>query len=53
MDKITLPTALSTDVWKFVAAAEPNRLVRVEMTYDELLEIVQRILSDRLEAGNG
>lgn len=52
MDKITLSTALNTDAWVFVWAAEPKRTVQVEMTYDDLWKIVQKMRNEKLEAGD-
>ena len=52
MDKISLPIAINTDMWAFVWAAEPTRMVQVEMTYDDLWNIVQRKRNDRLEVND-
>lgn len=41
MDRISLNDALVTLPWMFVWAAEPNRPISVEMTYDDLRTIVK------------
>lgn len=41
MDRISLKDALVTLPWVFVWAAEPNRPISVEMTYDDLKTIVK------------
>lgn len=41
MDRISLNDALVTLPWVFVWAAEPNRPISVEMTYDDLRKIVK------------
>lgn len=43
LDKISLKTAFETDVWAFVWAAEPTKKILVQMTYDDLWRIVQRM----------
>lgn len=40
MDKITLGTALAWQTWMMVWAGEPQRKISVEMTYDDLVRIV-------------
>lgn len=35
-DKITLAEAFATPVWMMVWAAEPDRLIDVTMTYEDL-----------------
>ena len=40
-DIISMKNAVETDVWLMVWAAEPNRKIHVQMTYDELWKIVQ------------
>lgn len=41
MDRISLKDALVTLHWMFVWAADPNRPISVEMTYDDLITIVK------------
>ena len=41
MDRISLKDALVTLNWMFVWAADPNRPISVEMTYDDLITIVK------------
>lgn len=41
MDRISLKDALITLPWVFVWAADPNRPISVEMTYDDLRTIVK------------
>ncbi len=43
MDKITLDTALGWRSWMLVWAAEPLRKISVEMTYNDLVKIVNLI----------
>ena len=40
MDKITLDTALQWQAWMMIWAVEPQRKICVEMTYDDLVRIV-------------
>lgn len=40
IDKITLSTALSWKTWMMVWKAAPRRKIYVEMTYDDLVRIV-------------
>lgn len=40
MDKITLGTALAWQTWMQFWAIEPRRKICVEMTYDDLVRIV-------------
>ena len=35
-DKISLSTAIETPIWKMVCATEPERLIDVRMTYEDL-----------------
>lgn len=39
-DAITLEDALEFPFWKIVWAGEPQRKISVEMTYDDLVKIV-------------
>ena len=45
LDKITLKNAVEVPVWAVVAATEPNRAIEVQMTYADLLAIVNWITS--------
>jgi len=45
-DHITLDVAKIFPLWRIVWAAEPNRKIVVEMTYDELAKVIEL-----LEAG--
>ena len=38
-DEIRLEDALKSDVWKIVWAGEPSRPIKVEMTYNHLMQI--------------
>lgn len=51
MDKISLKDALITLPWMFVWAAEPNRPISVEMTYDNLMTIV-KLYDEAFERGD-
>ena len=51
MDKITLGTALAWQAWKMVWAGEPQRKISVEMTYDDLVRIVD--MMKKKEKSNG
>lgn len=47
MDKITLGTALAWQTWMMVWAGEPQRKISVEMTYDDLVKIVNLMKKTR------
>lgn len=49
MDKISLKIALETNMWKMVWVGEPSRKVEVEMTYDELIQIVKFLKEQEVE----
>ena len=51
MDKITLGTALAWQTWMMVWAGEPQRKISVEMTYDDLVRIVD--MMKKKEKSNG
>jgi len=44
MDSITLQHALNTDVWMMVYASDPDREIRVEMRYKDLVAIRKLIV---------
>lgn len=52
-DFISMQNAVETDVWLMVWAAEPNRKIHVQMTYDELWKIVQRERENMIEPPKG
>ncbi len=51
MDKISLETAMGTDAWKFVWAGEPDRKIAVEMTYNDLMEILKLMTGEKWAEG--
>ena len=48
-DTITLEDALEFPFWKIVWAGEPQRKISVEMTYDDLVKIVDLMEEAREE----
>ena len=51
MDKISLETAMGTDMWKFIWAGEPDRKIAVEMTYNDLMEILKLMAGEKWVEG--
>ena len=49
-DTITLEDALEFPFWKIVWAGEPQRKISVEMTYDDLVRIVD-LMNEETEGG--
>ena len=49
MDKITLREALECPVWMMVWAVEPQRRICVQMTYDDLVKIVDLMKKNKGE----
>lgn len=48
-DTITLEDALEFPFWKIVWAGEPQRKISVEMTYDDLVKIVDMMKKEMEE----
>lgn len=48
-DTITLEDALEFPFWKIVWAGEPQRKISVEMTYDDLVKIVDLMKKNKGE----
>ena len=51
MDRITLKKAIENNVWRFVWAGEPTRKISVEMTYNELIDVVDALRKAEQELG--
>ena len=51
MDRITLKKAIENNAWRFVWAGEPTREISVEMTYDELVDVVDALRKAEQELG--
>lgn len=49
-DTITLKSALEFPFWMMVWAGEPQRKISVEMTYDDLVRIVD-LMNEETEGG--
>lgn len=49
MDKITLSEALECQVWEYIWVDAPYRKISVEMTYDDLVNIVDLMKKNKGE----